>query len=243
MANGTPAARIPRSNLGDGVYRHLWQRILDRRLRPGEKLSDLRLSEELGVSRTPVREALQRLVQEGVVTALPNRGFRVSIFSARDVAEIYDLRAALETMALRIAAPRFDHAALEASLNDLNAIERRYAAAGTDVEELDAASSFLDLDRGFHRSIVELADNSRLTAIVEGLWGQIAVFQRAGTFSHHWTELAITRHREIIAALLADDLDAALETLRGHILEVRDLVITDLTGDPSPRPRIDGAAR
>jgi len=90
---------ITRSNLGERVYRLLWDRILDRRLHPGEKLSDVRLSDELGVSRTPVREALNRLVQDGIIKSEPNRGFYVASFSAKDIEEIYDLRAALESAA------------------------------------------------------------------------------------------------------------------------------------------------
>ena len=88
-ATGRPAAPIVRRNLGSDVYSILWDRILSRDLHPGEKLSDLRLSEQLGVSRTPVREALHRLVQDGVVIYSPNRGFFVASFSRQDIAEIF----------------------------------------------------------------------------------------------------------------------------------------------------------
>ena len=79
---------IVRRNLGSDVYSVLWDRILSRSLHPGEKLSDLHLSDELGVSRTPVREALHRLVQDGVVSYHPNRGFYVASFSQTDIVEI-----------------------------------------------------------------------------------------------------------------------------------------------------------
>src|SRR5699024_965428 len=91
-----PAPRIQsviqRRNLGDDVYKILWSRILSRDLHAGEKLSDLKLSAELGVSRTPVREALHRLLQDGVIEAQPNRGFFVTSFSARDIDEIFEIR-------------------------------------------------------------------------------------------------------------------------------------------------------
>jgi DNA-binding GntR family transcriptional regulator len=103
VTEGGRSERLPHSSLGDEVYRLLWKRILDRGLRPGDKLSDLHLSHELGVSRTPMREALRRLVSDGIVQAERNRGFFVASFSASDIAEIYDLRATLETMALRVA--------------------------------------------------------------------------------------------------------------------------------------------
>jgi DNA-binding GntR family transcriptional regulator len=219
---------IPRTNLGEEVYRLLWKRILDRGLRPGDKLSDLRLSQELGVSRTPTREALQRLVSDGIVRPERNRGFFVASFSASDIAEIYDLRATLETMALRAAAPRLTPDLLGSAQSDLDNVEARLDAAITESEKLDAFTAFLEVDRGFHRSLVELAGNSRLQNIVEGLWAQIAVFQWAGGFRDHWTDAAITRQRSIIAALVEGDLERATEELRQHIDEVKLWAIEEL---------------
>jgi DNA-binding GntR family transcriptional regulator len=220
--------RIPRTNLGEEVYRLLWKRILDHGLRPGDKLSDLRLSQELGVSRTPTREALQRLVSDGIVRTERNRGFFVASFSASDIAEIYDLRATLETMALRAAAPRLTPDLLRSAQSDLDIVEARLDAAITESEKLDAFTAFLEVDRGFHRSLVELAGNSRLQNIVEGLWAQIAVFQWAGGFRDHWTDAAITRHRSIIAAMVEGDLERATEELRQHIDEVKLWAIEEL---------------
>lgn len=225
---GTAGGAAPRSNLGDGVYRLLWQRILDRRLNPGEKLSDLRLSDELGVSRTPVREALHRLVQDGIVRAEPNRGFYVASFSARDVAEIYDLRATLETMALEAAAPRLTRARLERALADLDRVEAQLRGAVTPEEHTAAAAAFLEVDRAFHRTLVEQAGNSRLHTWVEGLWAQIAVLQQAGTYHPSWTESAIRHHRAIIASLLAGDPTTAARELKRHIQEVKTCVLGDL---------------
>ena len=219
---------IPRSNLGESVYRLLWDRILDRRLHPGEKLSDLRLSDELGVSRTPVREALHRLVQDGIVRAEPNRGFYVASFSVRDVEEVYDLRAALEVAALEAAAPRLDAAMLRAALDQLDEIERQIAADESTEEYQRAATDFLEADRSFHRALAELAGNSRLVAAVEGLWAQIAVFQRAGTFRHSTTEASIHYHRQIIAALLDGSVAEAVRLLKEHIADVKVRALEDL---------------
>jgi DNA-binding GntR family transcriptional regulator len=231
--------RIPRTNLGDGVYRLLWKRILDRGLRPGDKLSDLRLSHELGVSRTPTREALQRLVSDGIVRVERNRGFFVASFSASDIAEIYDLRATLETMALRAAATRLTPDLLRSAQIDLEVSEARLNAAQTDSEKLDAHTAFLEVDRGFHRLLVELAGNSRLQNMVEGLWAQIAVFQRAGRYRDHVTVAAITRHRSIIAAMLDGDVERAIEELGQHIDEVKLWAIDDLGA--ARHPSLDAA--
>jgi DNA-binding GntR family transcriptional regulator len=235
---------IPRTNLGEEVYRLLWKRILDRGLRPGEKLSDLRLSQELGVSRTPTREALQRLVSDGIVRPERNRGFFVASFSQSDITEIYDLRATLETMALRAAAPRLTPDLLGSAQIDLDNVEARLNAAITESDKLDAFTAFLEVDRGFHRSLVELAGNSRLQNMVEGLWAQIAVFQWAGGFRDHWIEAAITRHRSIIAAMLQGDLARATEELRQHIDEVKLWAIDELgAAQPNSEPASTGSPR
>ncbi len=228
MTDADELERRPRSNLGDEVYRLLWKRILDHGLRPGDKLSDLRLSHELGVSRTPMREALRRLVSDGIVRAERNRGFFVASFSASDIAEIYDLRATLETMALQAAAPRLTPSILTSALIDLDSVETRLKGASTESEKQEAHRAFLEVDRGFHRLLVVLAGNSRLRNIVEGLWAQIAVFQWAGGFRDHWTASAVTRHRFIIRAMLEGDVERAAEELRQHIDEVKVWAIDDL---------------
>ena len=244
MTDGDEPEHVPRTNLGEEVYRLLWKRILDRGLRPGDKLSDLRLSQELGVSRTPAREALQRLVSDGIVRPERNRGFFVASFSASDIAEIYDLRATLETMALRAAAPRLTPDLLMSAQIDLDTVEARLNAVTTESAKLEAYAAFLEVDRGFHRVLVELAGNSRLQNIVEGLWAQIAVFQWAGGFRDHWIEAAITRHRSIIAAMLVGDLGRATEELRQHIDEVKRWAIEELgTAQPNGEPASNRSAR
>jgi len=237
-ASNRASTPLARTNLGADVYRVLWERLLNRELRPGEKLSDLRLSAELGVSRTPVREALNRLVQDGVVQAEPNRGFFVASFAPADIAEVFDLRAALEAFALRTAAPRFDHQELHHAADALDDVARQIAHTRNGAERLAATSHFLSVDRDFHRHLVERAGNSRLQAIIHGLWAQIAVFQQAGAHIPGWMELAIAQHREIICLLLADDVMAAAHALEAHILDMKARVLADLapafdaTGQP-----------
>ena len=143
-----------------------------------------------------------------MVRAEPNRGFYVASFSARDVEEIYDLWATLEAMALELAIPRLDRATLDACLADLDRYDARYAAVRTDEERQVVAEEFLDADRAFHRMLAERAENSRLTSLIEGLWAQIAVFQRAGA-RRGWTDVSIRHHRVIIAALRDGDPAAA----------------------------------
>ena len=231
-----PLQPIVRRNLGSDVYGVLWDRILSRDLSPNEKLSDLRLSEELGVSRTPVREALHRLVQDGVVIYSPNRGFFVASFSADDIGEIFDLRAVLETLALRTVAARLEPAAFESAREDLDRVEALIAGATTAADRHDAASAFLEVDQGFHQWLIQGSGNQRLISIVNGLWAQVSVFQRAGTHIPGWNELALQQHRAIIDLLIAGKGPEAADALEYHILDMKTRVIADFASGPHETP-------
>lgn len=219
---------IQRRNLGDDVYRILWARILSRDLHPGDKLSDLRLSSELGVSRTPVREALHRLLQDGVIRAQPNRGFFVTSFSGRDIEEIFEIRAALEALALRTVVTRHPDENYSWALEQLEEVERMIASAESEEEIVAANERFLEADQGFHKYIVEHSGNERLITMINGLWAQIAVFQKAGTHVPGYVEVALRQHREIITLLRAGKHGEAIDALQAHIRDMKTRIIADL---------------
>lgn len=219
---------IQRRNLGSDVYRILRDRILRQELHAGEKLSDLHLSNELGVSRTPIREALLQLVQDGIVSAAPNRGFFVATISPKDVEEIFDLRAALETFALRTLAQGDHRTDYEHALAELEHVERLIRFAKSDQEREDAAEAFLQTDRDFHSWLVEQAGNSRLTSIVTSLWAQVAIYQQFGAELPGWMEIALNQHRTIIQHLLEGNIQGAEDTLAAHILDMKARVLADL---------------
>lgn len=222
---------IQRRNLGDDVYRILWARIVSRDLHPGEKLSDLKLSSELGVSRTPVREALHRLLQDGVIEAQPNRGFFVSSFSRKDIEEIFEIRAALEALALRTVVRHNPDEDYGWALEQLDEVGKLIASARTEEEILRANERFLQIDQGFHLFLVEHSGNERLKSAVNGIWAQIAVFQKAGTHVPGYVEVALRQHREIITLLREQRHDAAIEALEHHIRVMKERFIADLAED------------
>jgi DNA-binding GntR family transcriptional regulator len=240
---GNGSDLIQRRNLGSDVYRILWDRILARQLHPGEKLSDLRLSEELGVSRTPVREALHRLEKDGVVIAEPNRGFFVASYDRRDIEEIYELRAALEAFALRHAAIAVSPAAFREQLDELDRVAHLLQEAETDEERAAAYEAFLEVDRGFHSFLLDNSNNRRLVSVLDGLWAQIAVFQKAGLMIAGWTDKALEEHRTIINHLVAGDTDAAAKALEAHIFNIQHRVLADfsLEGDDAATTSASGA--
>lgn len=227
-AGTTSPSAIRRRNLGDDVYRVLWARILSRELHPGDKLSDLRLSAELGVSRTPIREALHRLLQDGVIRAQPNRGFFVNSFSARDIEDIYEIRSALEALALRTVVIRHPDENYSWALEQLDDIAQMIASAESDDEVVQANERFLEADQGFHQFLVDRAGNERLTTLINGIWAQIAVFQKVGTHVPGYVEIALRQHREIITLLHEQQHADAIEALEAHIRDMKTRVIADI---------------
>jgi DNA-binding GntR family transcriptional regulator len=214
--------KIQQTPLGDQAYAIIWEQIVSHRLRPGDKVSDLRLSEELGVSRTPVREALHRLAQDGVVRTENRRGFFVTSFSSQDVGEVYDVRTALETLAVRLALPRLAGDDLAESQR---AVEEAYQQILSGIE--GAEEHWLLVDRAFHRMIAQRARNRRLESMLTGLQTQIGVFQVYGIHPSPLRLLSIEHHRAILAALQAGDGAAAEHAMERHIQEVKQWVLAE----------------
>src|SRR3984893_8452058 len=106
----------------DYAYEEIWKRVIMVGGSEEQRLSDVTLSEQLGVSRTPVRQALERLVHEGLVRSDPRRGFWTRTFTAQDIHEIYDIRGALEVLAVHLAAPRLSQDDLRAQLDALYSV-------------------------------------------------------------------------------------------------------------------------
>ncbi len=215
-------ALIQQSLLGKQVYDLLWQRIVSHQLQPGDKLSDLRLSQELGVSRTPVREALHQLAQEGIVRAESRRGFYVAHFSSEDVREVYEVRAALEVLAVRLALPRLSAADLAEAQADLDAVSRRVLAG-----DPSASETFLAIDRAFHEMLVQAANNRRLSGLLAGVQAQLRVFQFYGIHFQSMMEMSLDHHQAILAALRARDRPAAEAAMERHIQEVKERVLAE----------------
>lgn len=222
-----PLQPIERRNLGSDVYRILRDRILSQELKAGEKLSDLRLSSELGVSRTPIREALHQLAQDGVVIAEPNRGFFVATFTRKDLEEIFELRKVLEMYAIEHLGEADHTEELERALYELEHVERLIKNATTESEKLDAGEAFLKTDRGFHSWLVSTVGNKRMSTIVGGLWTQIAIFQQVDGDIPEWMLVAVEQHRNLLNRLLEKDIEGARGLMSNHLEDMQTLVLED----------------
>jgi DNA-binding GntR family transcriptional regulator len=225
--------KIQHTPLGDQVYTIIWEQLVSRRLHPGDKISDLRLSEELGVSRTPIREALHRLAQDGIVRTQSRRGFFVTSFSSRDVGEVYDIRTVLEVLALRLALPHLADEELDEAQRLVEESRQQIVDGVEGAEE-----RWLTIDRAFHHMLAQRAGNRRLESLLTSLQTQIGVFQVYGIHSSPLRLLSIDHHRAILAALKAHDDAAAERAMEHHIQEVKEWVLAEFVSrelQPAPK--------
>lgn len=202
----------------EAAYAHLRGAILMGALLPGARISEPGLAQELGVSRTPVREALQRLAQEGLVELLPGKGARVRVLSTEEVREVYDVRALLEGEAAALAAQN-------ATEDELSRLERLLQAL--DVLPKEAYAQQMQVDFDFHTALIEAAHNKTLARIYADLRSSLTLvrsFQQ--TLSQH--PKTRQQHRAILSALKARNPAEAAEAARAHVRYFRDLVMQSL---------------
>ncbi|GGK14897.1 GntR family transcriptional regulator [Deinococcus malanensis] len=205
----------------DGVYGFLRRAVLDGEIAPGERIGEAELGERLGVSRTPIREALMRLTQDGLLVAEANRGVRVRTISATEARDTYVIREELDGLAASLAAVHHtpaDVTALNAALDDLN------AAPETDYREQTR------LDLAFHRVVTLAAHNAALSDLARDLEQRVALIKhQTRTYNAHPQTDA--QHAAILRAVLDRDADAAREAARAHVRTFARLVLQDL-GEP-----------
>ena len=163
----------------------------------------------LEVSRSPVREALLRLAEAGLVEIVRNRGFRVLVPNAHDLDEIFELRSALEPPAVRRVAERADPADLARIAENLAAMQR--AAARND------AAAFWPADRSLHDEILRAAGNARAAAIVERLRATTALLGPPTTATGRTLAEIVAEHEPIVLALRAGDPESAEQAMRDHL--------------------------
>ncbi len=193
------------------VYEELLARIQDLRLEPGRRLYEPELSTELGVSRTPLREALRLLLAEDLLEQLPTGGMVVRRLSTRDAAELYAVRARLEGLVAGAAAARVTEGDL-ARLHSL--LERNEALAGLPEGAMEAGHQI-------HVELERIADHAWATRMLAQIEGQLARYRRLSNASADRRTAALSEHRGIIDAVAAGDADLAAELAEQHVLAAR----------------------
>jgi DNA-binding GntR family transcriptional regulator len=194
--------------LSDQVYRAVRARIMDGGLAPGAFLREKDLG-SMGVSRTPIREALGRLASEGFLERLPHRGFRVPEESLSNLLELYPIVASLELLAGRLALDRFT----PSDVAELKAVNGRLAEA----QDRGDVRAMLDLNTEFHRLISERGGNRRLAMLLDDLRSQLTRLELWYYSGRDRTQRSIREHEEIIAAIESGDRPRALSLLERNM--------------------------
>lgn len=217
-----PVSR-PHDSLVARVYEALWKQIVEGERRLGERLIDGDLAQTLGVSRTPVRQALYQLQQAGLVAGHA-RGFYVAAYGHEEIRELYDLRAILECAAVFRAVERIPAAALRAALAEIAKLRTLHQP------QLDAR--FLRSDVELHHSIIAgHSGNRRLAEAIAQQRARLSVFVAGGTRLPGGIVRALDEHEIIVRALLDGDAEGAAAAMERHIRRVRDDALTELRSE------------
>ncbi len=203
------AVSLSHRALYEEVAELLRQRIFRRELEPGSWIDELKIAEEYGISRTPLREALKVLAAEGLVTMKVRRGAYVTEVSEKDMADVYHLLGLLESDAASTVASR----ATPAQLQELRGLheELERAAAGTPDRE-----RFFEINEHFHMRLLEIADNRWRSQMVTDLRKVMKLNRHHSLFKSGRIEESLAEHRAIVAALQAHDADGARHRMLEH---------------------------
>lgn len=201
------------------VYEELKRRIVTGEIPPGERMMEIQLSEDLGVSRTPVREAIHKLEKEGLVLIEPRRGARSSIISMQDIIDVLAVRQDLEGLAAEMAAAKISAEEIE----KLDALTCKYdeAIKAGDTEKVIA------FDEDFHKAIVAVAGNRTLETFVLSIQELVKRFRYIYYDNFNRYKNMPGEHQRIIAALESGDGAKARETANEHVATLKEFVIRE----------------
>jgi len=199
-------------SLKDKAYNAIKGAILALKLKPGDPLVESDLAQQLGISKTPVRDALLELEREGFVTKILFKGTYVTEITLKDVRQVFQVRAVLEGLAARLAAPLF-------SAEELEEAEKILAAAEAALAEGDIVLCS-EHGRRFHNLIINKADNQRLQSITRNLDDHLQRFRLLSDQISGRLNKSLKEHRKVLEALRRRDPIAAEKAMQGHLSSV-----------------------
>jgi DNA-binding GntR family transcriptional regulator len=196
----------------DKAYEILKHRVVAGGYAPGAQLKEEHLARELDISRTPIRAALKRLVEDGLATAEPGRGVRVAEWTESDIQETFEVRGLLEGHAAELAARR-GGAALADTLDTLNAeMEQAIATGGSALPE-----RLQVINAGFHRAILDASGSPRLRTMLAGLIDMPIVIRSHFISTPQDKLQSLQHHRELAVAVRAGDAELARQVMQLHL--------------------------
>jgi DNA-binding GntR family transcriptional regulator len=211
----------PAASLAERAYHAIREMIVSLELRPGAVIDERGLMDQLGIGRTPIREALRRLAQERLVEVYPRRGMFVTSVEIRDLASLAEIRSVLESSAARLAAERATDDDREAVAELLDALERH--------NELDQRE-LMALDERIHRQVYRSSHNRFLEASLEEYYVLALRIWYLALDQARELEQAVLDHREILEAIRDGDADRAEEAMRRHVVEFEEAMRQVLLG-------------
>lgn len=206
--------------LRDVIFNTLRDAIVAGDLKPGERLMEVELAETMGVSRTPVREAIRKLETEGLVTMTPRKGTHVAELTVKDIVDVLEVRAALDGLATELAAQHIQ----QEHLRQLENIHRQYVAA-LQKENLAAA---IKKDVEFHEVIYNASENAKLMNVAGNLREQIYRFRVLYMKDFSNASDVLEEHRNILKALEEQDQERAGLLAKEHIIHQQQVIIQQM---------------
>ncbi len=196
------------------IVEDLRTRIASGKLKPGERLVEAHFSEDFGVTRSKIREALKKLEQNGFVTIIPNVGARVAEFSQKDIEHIYDLMSVLEGLAVRVITPFLTDQQL-----------KRIEALVDKVEAVHKPTQFFERNNELHSFLIALTENDHLIKIADNFMFKIRCLNLQCLFSPGQMAAGVKEHRKILEAIKARNAVRAEQLMRTHLLSAKNRLI------------------
>lgn len=220
MTTDMHSGKLTKLPMKQEVYNYLLQGIMNGQLKPGQQLEEKEISESLGVSRTPLREAINRLAQEGIVVEIPYRGNFVRKFTRREVIDLYEVRRTLEMMAIRQAVQRMTAEEAEEIANIV--LQTASAQENGDME------AYGRLDAEFHTKIANYSGNRMLIQLLSSMSAQINIVRHMANSSDKIAKKAQFDREHIMEAITKRDPEAAARFMEEHISHVMEEVVSRL---------------
>lgn len=207
--------------LREVVFKTLRNAIVHGEFEPGERLMEVTLAKRLGVSRTPVREAMRMLELEGLVVMIPRRGAEVARITAKDLSDALEIRVALEDLAAGLACRRID--------DDGRARLRQVCDDFKRAVNSKVIPEIVDADVAFHNAIMDVTNNQRLINMAQSLREQVYRYRVEYVKDLSYHDKLVAEHEALMNAILDGDVDKAKEITRKHIYDQEQIVIASVT--------------
>lgn len=202
----------PPVSLRDRVYDYVKKQIIDGIITPSDILTELNLSKQIGISRTPVREALHYLEKEGLLVSLPKKGYKVRKITRQELEEICEIRCALESLSIKWAMQRI-------TKGQLRALEENMITAERKISENDMLA-FTNLDGEFHEMIAKASGNQQLVDIILSLRNNM-IRSRVQGLNKEGIKRALQGHQNIFKCLVEKDTSCADAAIRSHLEDLK----------------------